>query len=313
MKNTKKRIAVTAASAVMAVIALSVPISTSVLHARGSIPAHEETTTEPSEEEPPIHFDEGEELLIFDYEGFDRHLLVFENEEARQHEQLLSGNMPLTWELSSIPTQDIDVQDISVETLNSNHSQFTEILIELPALEENKKDTFELLNEVERSGTEQKEVLGESPERKQDGASIGNVQEGGPFLIEIKNPDRHYVGRPLKVKDRQYLEGLVMGEFGTDYIGAVLVAQCIRDSMVKSGTNSAAVIKRIYGYTAPVHKEVSQNVKRAVAFVFDEGGSGVQHPIYYFYASNLVSGSWHETQKFVVQRHAARFFSTPTR
>jgi hypothetical protein len=311
MKHTKKRIAVTAASAVMAVIALAVPISTSVLHARGGIPAHRETTTEPSDEEPPIRFDEGVELFVFDYEGFDRHLLVIEDEEARQHERLPSGNMPLTWELSFTPTQDIDVQDISVENLNSNHSQFTEILIELPAREENKNDTLELRSEIERPGTEQKRTLGEA-EEKQGETTIGYVQEGGPFLIEIKNPDKNYVGRPLKVKDRRILEGLVMGEFGNDYLGAVLVAQCIRDSMVKSGTNSAAVIKRMYGYTAPVRKYVSQNVKKAVAFVFDEGGSGVQHPIYYFYASNLVRGSWHETQKFVVQRHAVRFFSRRT-
>ena len=100
-----------------------------------------------------------------------------------------------------------------------------------------------------------------------------------------------------------------MGEWGNDYIGAVLVAQCIRDSMVKEGTNSAMVIKRKYGYTAPVRKTVSSTVKQAVAYVFDEGGSGVQHPIYYFYASNLVRGKWHETQKFIVQHKAVRFFS----
>ena len=133
MKHTKKRITVTAASAVMAVIALAVPISTSVLHARGGIPAHRETTTEPSDEEPPLRFYEGVELFVFDHEGFDRHLLVIEDEEARQHERLPSGNMPLTWELSFTPTQDIDVQYISVENLNSNHSQLTEILIELPS------------------------------------------------------------------------------------------------------------------------------------------------------------------------------------
>lgn len=129
------------------------------------------------------------------------------------------------------------------------------------------------------------------------------------FLIALENPDPDYIGRPLLVSDRQALEGLVMGEWGNDYIGAVLVAQCIRDSMIKEGTNSAAQIKRKYGYTAPIKRSVSQTVKDAVAYVFDEGGSGVQHPIYYFYASNLVRGKWHETQQFVIQRKAVRFFA----
>lgn len=134
-------------------------------------------------------------------------------------------------------------------------------------------------------------------------------QSQGLFLLSIPNPDTNYQGRPLKVSDRQTLEGLVMGEWGNDYVGAVLVAQCIRDSMVKEGTDSTAVIRRRYGYTAPVKRQVSQTVKEAVSFVFDQGGSGVQHAIYYFYASNLTRGRWHETQKFIVQRKAVRFFS----
>lgn len=132
---------------------------------------------------------------------------------------------------------------------------------------------------------------------------------GSQFLIQIEEPDPNYQGCTLQVSDRQTLEGLVMGEWGNDYLGAVLVAQCIRDSMLKEGTNSTAVIKRKYGYTAAIKRNVSNTVKQAVAFVFDQGGSGVQHPIYYFYASNLARGKWHETQKFVVQRKAVRFFS----
>ncbi|NLA95805.1 MAG: hypothetical protein GX838_03060 [Clostridiaceae bacterium] len=151
------------------------------------------------------------------------------------------------------------------------------------------------------------------PDTQEKPAAEGETQDihtvSNQFLIQIDDPDPNYHGRPLQVSDRQALEGLVMGEWGNDYLGAVLVAQCIRDSMIRSGTNSAAVIKRQYGYTAPIKRNVSNTVKQAVAFVFDEGGSGVQHPIFYFYASNLTRGKWHETQKFVVQRKAVRFFS----
>ena len=136
------------------------------------------------------------------------------------------------------------------------------------------------------------------------------LQEGsGMFLFKINNPDPNYKGEVMVVEDRANLEGLVMGEFGTSYEGAVIVAQAIRDSMKRSGTRNTMVIKKKYGYTAPVKTNISENVKRAVAFVFDEGGSAAQHEILYFYAFNLTKSSWHESQKFVLQFQNCRFFA----
>lgn len=179
--------------------------------------------------------------------------------------------------------------------------------IEKAAIEAEKKEAAR--KEAAAKATEKKSTdqtaPPPSPQVEPEAIPTGDYR----FLIPIDKPDPNYKGRPLEVSDRQTLEGLVMGEYGNDYLGAVLVAQCIRDSMVKEGTNSTAVIKKRYGYTAPIKRNVSKTVKQAVAFVFDEGGSGVQHPIYYFYASNLVRGKWHETQKFIVQRNAVRFFS----
>ena len=100
-----------------------------------------------------------------------------------------------------------------------------------------------------------------------------------------------------------------MGEFGNDYVGAVLVAQAIRDSMTLTGVYNTAQIARQWGYTARIRTNVSDATKRAVAFVFDQGGSAVQHTVYYFYASHLIYSSWHETQRFVVQYGGCRFFS----
>ncbi len=131
----------------------------------------------------------------------------------------------------------------------------------------------------------------------------------GKFLLSISNPNPNYVGRPVQVQDRAVLEGLVMGEFGNDYTGAVLVAQAIRDTMTLTGVYNTGQIARQWGYTGRIHSNVSDAVKRAVAFVFDQGGSAVQHSIYYFYASHLIYSSWHETQKFVVQYGGCRFFS----
>lgn len=135
------------------------------------------------------------------------------------------------------------------------------------------------------------------------------VVPSGNFLLGIANPDPNYAGRPVQVEDRDVLEGLVMGEFGSSYTGAVLVAQAIRDSMVLTGVYNTGKIARQWGYTAAVRDNVNDITKRAVAFVFDEGGSAVQHSIYYFYNFNLAAGRFHESQKFVVEYGGCRFFS----
>lgn len=131
----------------------------------------------------------------------------------------------------------------------------------------------------------------------------------GNFLLGIANPDPNYAGRPVQVEDRDVLEGLVMGEFGNSYTGAVLVAQAIRDSMTLTGVYNTSQIARQWGYTAAIRDNINATTKKAVAFVFDEGGSAVQHSIYYFYNPSLSAGRFHETQKFVVAYGGCRFFS----
>lgn len=350
MKHTTKRIAVTMASAVMAVVALTVPVSTAVLHGRNGVPEHKkEIVDDSNDEEPPIRYGDDGALLIFDDMGLDRHMLVIKDDaESWKDKQPDTDETRSIGGPASAPLQTIDGQDLFVTDPDSNQIQLADTVTKTPVTKKETKDTLKSRRKTDRLKTNPTEAEPKSPPEQttqptplpteqvtlptepmtpttesttptvteQPDTHVQTVteaeqnQSAGKYLIELKNPDKNYVGRPLQVKDRQYLEGLVMGEFGNDYLGSVLVAQCIRDSMVKSGTNSAAVIKRKYGYTAPVRKRVTQDVKRAVAFVFDEGGSGVQHPIYYFYASNLVRGRWHETQKFVVQRKAVRFFST---
>ncbi len=414
MKHTMQRIACMTASALMAVVMLAVPISTAVISGHEIVSTQKTPSSEPSDEEPPIRYNEDEKVFILDETGINRHLLSIdhsnENVNENQEKPLKTGLSGHSISPQSNPSNsrdtiivnldnaDSNAPDTDLETfsadrkLNANLEKKNEEIIdefERIAAEQKEAEREEQLKkeaarkaalkkeaeakeakrqaalkkeaeakeakrqaalkkEAERQAALKKEAEAKEAERQ---AALNNEasrveasnnadrvadhatneqppateqptpivaptepaappKSNGKFLIKIKYPDKNYVGKPLKVKDRKYLEGLVMGEYGNDYLGAVLVAQCIRDSMVKSGTNSAAVIKRKYGYTARVHSKVTDHVKRAVAFVFDEGGSAVQHPIYYFYASNYVRGRWHETQKFIVQRKAVRFFST---
>ena len=110
----------------------------------------------------------------------------------------------------------------------------------------------------------------------------------------------------LSSYDRAKLERLVMGEAGsTGYYGASLVAQCIRDAMVRSNTTSIDEIISDYGYYGSTATEPNSAVKEAVSFIFDQGGSAVDHRIIVFY---IGQSAWHETQTFVTEYCGMRFF-----
>ncbi|MEE3333899.1 MAG: hypothetical protein VZR54_06440 [Ruminococcus sp.] len=113
----------------------------------------------------------------------------------------------------------------------------------------------------------------------------------------------------LSSYDRAKLERLVMGEAGgLGYNGAALVAQTIRDSMIESDTNSIDYIINEYQYTGSTEKEPTSAVKSAVSMIFDNDGYAVKHRLLYFYASDLVSNAWHETQHFIIEYGNERFF-----
>ena len=109
--------------------------------------------------------------------------------------------------------------------------------------------------------------------------------------------------------DRTLLAGLVMGEAGgLGYEGCALVAQAIHDSMVESGTTSVESIASMYQYDASMYNTPSSAAKQAVSFIFDSDGRAVDHRILYFYASDMVSSDWHESQVFVTSCGNIRFF-----
>ena len=131
-------------------------------------------------------------------------------------------------------------------------------------------------------------------------------------LIEISNPDENYYGHIviLEDSDRDLLEHLVMGEAGNQGMeGAALVAQAIRDTMVYKGFDSVAEVRKALKYSGSISKEPNQDVKDAVAFIFDQGGYAVRHKVLYFYAPKIVNSTWHESQTFIIEYGGHRFFS----
>lgn len=109
--------------------------------------------------------------------------------------------------------------------------------------------------------------------------------------------------------DRDLLERLVTGEAASlGFDGCALVAQAVRDTMVLSGTTSVEKIIKDYKYTGSTNLKATQAAKDAVSFIFDQCGYAVQHRIIYFYAEDIVSSPWHETQNYVTSCANVRFF-----
>ncbi|WP_405346188.1 hypothetical protein [Ruminococcus sp.] len=134
----------------------------------------------------------------------------------------------------------------------------------------------------------------------------------GDYLLDIDNPDYNYVGYSVSLndEDRDMTERILMGEAGGEgFIGMALVAQCIRDTYVNGNYSSIAQLLKQNGYYGSTSMSGSSTAKEVVNYIFDQGGSAVQHNIRIFYATNMCSSSWHEAQDFVVQYNYVRFFN----
>lgn len=133
----------------------------------------------------------------------------------------------------------------------------------------------------------------------------------GGFLLDIDNPDPGYVGYSISLSDsdRDQVERMLMGEAGgMGFDGMALVAQCIRDTYVNGSYGSMEELFSDNGYYGSTSYTPSSTAKEVVNYIFDQGGSAVQHSIRVFYASDICSSSWHEAQDYVCSYGYVRFF-----
>lgn len=131
------------------------------------------------------------------------------------------------------------------------------------------------------------------------------------YLLDIEKIDKNYTGESVEIigKNREYLERLVQGEAGAEgYIGACLVAQAIRDTMILEDNYNVLSIKKEYLYSGKLNTEPNNIVKNAVKFIFDDGGMAVKHRLIFFYAPRLCKSGFHESQNFIVEYKGHRFF-----
>lgn len=147
--------------------------------------------------------------------------------------------------------------------------------------------------------------------------TISSIGSDGNFNLSPTKTDSNYKamsfkswkGRELTKQERDVLEKTVMGEYGQDYTGACLIAQCMRDALVYGQCNSVLTLPsdmQYDGYNA--NNKPNDISKNAIKFVFDEGGTVVQHRILVMYNYKICTSTWHESLNFIVQYGDVRFF-----
>ena len=111
----------------------------------------------------------------------------------------------------------------------------------------------------------------------------------------------------LTASERAEIERTVMAEAGTEpFDGICAVALCILNAAERENVRPPEAIAA-YGYTS-IRKEPSDDVRNAVAAVFDDGYRPTDAPILYFYAPELCESEWHESQTLGFECDGHRFF-----
>lgn len=164
----------------------------------------------------------------------------------------------------------------------------------------NKNSKFSVKN-ANKSKTETKKS-----NEKKDKVIASTEISVTPTVVDINYNPEHI---ELSDSDRDLLERLVTGEAASlGFDGCALVAQAVRDSMILSGTTSVSKIIKDYQYTGSTKVGKTDDAVKAVSYIFDDDMYAVKHRIIYFYATDLVTSSWHETQNYITTCANVRFF-----
>ncbi len=131
------------------------------------------------------------------------------------------------------------------------------------------------------------------------------------YIVAIDYPDKTYKTFHVELtdEDRDVLEHLCMGEFGSGgFIGAALIAQCVKDAMCFDGYKTVEDVRVNCRYDASLNNTPSQEVKDAVSYIFDQDQAAVQHRLMYMYNPYIVYSSFHESQNYILTYGDVRFF-----
>lgn len=140
-----------------------------------------------------------------------------------------------------------------------------------------------------------------------------NTESENTVLLKMQNDisDFQLPRVSLSEKDRDLLERLLTGEFGSSFVGASLVAQAIKCAIVYDHYTSMEDLIQGMGYVGSTNIGKTQNAVDAARFIFDENGLAVKHRLFYMCTENYYNsapGNFHSTQNFILQYENVKFF-----
>ena len=121
------------------------------------------------------------------------------------------------------------------------------------------------------------------------------------YLVAIDNPDYTYSCYHISLtdEDRDLLERLCYGEFGSGgFIGAAMIAQCVRDAMCFDGYSTVEDVIKYCRYDGSTTSGTSDECVQAVRYIFDDD----------MYNPYMVKSAFHESQNFILSYQGVRFF-----
>ena len=140
---------------------------------------------------------------------------------------------------------------------------------------------------------------------------IYDAQYDAGYLVAIDNPDFSYAPKykvVLSEKDRILAYQIVQGEAGGEgFESCCIVAQCLRDTMLTLKYSSIKEVQEKCKYDG-WKKEYSEDAIKAVDYIFDQNKNAIAHRVMFFYATDLCTSKWHETQDYIVTVNKTRFF-----
>lgn len=112
---------------------------------------------------------------------------------------------------------------------------------------------------------------------------------------------------PLTDEERDIVERVVMAEAGGEsYEGQMAVAQCILNASTLHDIRPDEAVEE-FKYTG-WRPDPTEEVKQAVAAVFDDGDTVFDRDVLYFYAPALCRSAWHESKNYVTTIGGHKFF-----
>lgn len=130
---------------------------------------------------------------------------------------------------------------------------------------------------------------------------------------EELEPGEYIIQGPVYIitdDERELIEKVVAAEARGGSIECMMaVAQVIRDRCITREQSVTEVLTAPNQFSTPYDGKVTDRVKDAVSFTFDEGHSTFEYPATHFYASHLIEApDWTENMQYLGEIDGVSFY-----